>query len=254
MLLEKIEAVTVCVNYADFLDVALRWNKHLFDRWIVVTNPADKETRAVCHRHGVQVLLTAENEETFPKGQYVERALKMLSSDGWRLHIDADIVLPQRFRNFLQMARLDRRNIYGVDRLMIHGYDQWQRLLQSNYLHDGMHAYHQLTHFLPGTEVGGRWVGEDVGYVPIGFFQLWHSSEDQYHGVRSKPYPANHNDACRTDVQFALQWDRRQRELLSEFLAIHLDSGRCQNGANWKGRTTLRFGPLRDYADSAFVS
>ena len=79
--------------------------------------------------------------------------------------------------------------------------------------------------------------------MPIGFFQLWHSSEDQFRGARVKPYPVQHNDACRTDVQHALQWDRRKRELLAEMLVVHLESEPAKLGANWAGRTTRRFGP-----------
>jgi len=40
-----LEAVTVCVDYADFLKEIIPWNQHLFDRWAIVTTPADEETR-----------------------------------------------------------------------------------------------------------------------------------------------------------------------------------------------------------------
>ena len=46
----KIEAVTVCVNYGDFLAVTAEWNRHLFDQWVVVTTPDDELTREVCRK------------------------------------------------------------------------------------------------------------------------------------------------------------------------------------------------------------
>ncbi len=56
-------------------------------------------------------------------------------------------------------------------------------------------------------------------------------------------YPLHHGDAARTDVQFALQWDRRHRQLLPEVIVLHLESEPAEQGANWKGRTTRPFGP-----------
>jgi hypothetical protein len=81
------------------------------------------------------------------------------------------------------------------------------------------------------------------GWVPIGYLQLWHSSSDEWQGIRIKPYPANHGNACRTDVQHGLQWDRCKRVLIPEILAVHLESEPARMGVNWNGRRTKRFGP-----------
>ena len=63
------------------------------------------------------------------------------------------------------------------------------------------------------------------------------------HGYHLRNYPVSHGDAARTDVQFGLQWDRRHRQILPEVICLHLDSAPSAIGANWKGRTTPRFGP-----------
>jgi hypothetical protein len=76
------------------------------------------------------------------------------------------------------------------------------------------------------------------GYVPIGFFQMWHASS----GVRWYPNSSQH--AGDNDMDFALQWPRSRRQLLPEILAIHLDSCRDNFGLNWNGRQTPFFGPL----------
>ncbi len=65
------------------------------------------------------------------------------------------------------------------------------------------------------------------------------------HGHHLRRYPTHHGDAARTDVQFALQWDRRYRQLLPEVIVLHLESERAAQGANWKGRTTRPFGRRR---------
>lgn len=238
-----IEALTVCVGYGDFLAAIAPWNAPLFDRWVVVTEPGDHETRDVCRRYSLETVLTDEGKSAngFNKGWLIERGLQHLSADGWRLHLDSDIVLPSRFRDRIAAARLKEDTVYGCDRVMLKSWAEWQSLIASGYLQN-QHDYHNRLRFPEGFPVGSRWVGHDVGYVPIGFFQLWHSSQDQWRGARVKPYPTKHNTACRTDVQHGLRWCRGRRELLPDVIAVHLESEPAKLGANWNGRTTRRFG------------
>src|ERR1700733_1266446 len=97
----NIEAITVCIGYSDFLAETIRFNAGLLDRWIIVTSESDEATREVCRRHSLQTLLSEDHHrggDDFAKGRLIERGLQQLSADAWRLHLDADIVLPQRFR------------------------------------------------------------------------------------------------------------------------------------------------------------
>lgn len=242
----RIEAVVTCVDYDDFLKVALPYNLPHLDRVLVVTTPEDERTRHVCRRLGVECLQSRDGTQTkgeFHKGRLIERGLQQLSSDSWRLHIDADIVLPNHFRRYLELAELHTEMIYGADRLLVRGWREWLRLLATGYLHSGQHVYNCNLSFPSGFSIGSRWVGRNIGYVPIGFFQLWHSSQDEWSGIRSKPYPTKHGSACRTDVQHALQWDRAHRQLIPEFVCVHLESEPSPNGVNWRGRKTKRFEP-----------
>jgi len=116
-------------------------------------------------------------------------------------------------------------------------------VLASGYLLNGQHDYHNRMRWPEGLAVGARWVNQMTGWNAIGFFQLWHSSQDEWQGARIKPYPHLHNSACRGDVQHSLQWDRPKRELLPEIIAVHLESQLAKLGANWKGRKTRPFGP-----------
>lgn len=236
----KLEAVSICIGYGDFLAEVAPINRHIMDRWIVVTSPDDTETRDVCHQHSIDVLLSDDGGDQFRKGRLIERGLRQLSKDAWRLHIDADIALPANTRNWLATSELQTDCIYGVDRVMIKSYADW--LKAKDYLITGHHDYHYRLRW-PKYEVGARWADTRVGYVPLGYFQLWHSTEDTYKGARVKPYPQDHGDACRSDVQHSLQFDRSKRVLIPEIIALHLESQPSALGANWKGRTTPRFGP-----------
>lgn len=236
----KIEAVTVCVNYADFLSEVAPYNIPILDRWLIVTTKDDLATREACRRFGLECLTTEEHRRDgeFSKGRMIERGLQHLSAEGWRLHLDSDIVLPFQTKRLLEMAHLHEDKIYGCDRLMLQSFEQWHRFKNSGWL---SHSNHCAVYFPAGIQVGTRWAQVNSGYCPIGFFQLWHSNQDLWRGVRSKPYPVAHNDACRTDTQHALQWDRRQRELLPELVVAHLESEPSRLGANWRGRSSQPF-------------
>lgn len=240
----RIEAISVCVSYDDFLDVAARHNRGMFDRWIVATTPQDSKTKEVCRKWGLELFLTdeANRDGQFRKGWMIQRAQRLLSADSWRCHVDADIVLPTNFRNSLDAADLDPKKIYGCDRVCVKSWNQWQDLLKSGYL-GHQHDYHCRVVFPKGIEVGSRWASPQFGYCPIGFFQLWHAESDEFVSFQNRAYPSRHGEASRTDTQHPLQWDRRQRELLAEFIAVHLESEESQMGANWNGRKSKRFGP-----------
>src|SRR5690348_374618 len=113
---QLIEAVTVCVGYGDILEYTARQNAPLFDRWLIITSPDDEETREVCRKHSLATLLSNDHHrqgDAFNKGRLIERGLQHLSANGWRLHVDADIVIPHYGRRLLESAHLDERKIYG---------------------------------------------------------------------------------------------------------------------------------------------
>ncbi len=242
----RIEAVTVCVGYADFLAETARYNAGQLDRWVIVTSESDEQTREVCRIHDLETVLSEDHQRTaggigggaFNKGRMIDRGLEKLSMGQWRLHMDADIVLPGQFRRMLEAAHLDTAKLYGCDRLMVRTAEQWSQLLRSGWLN---HT-HCSVNFPRGIEIGTRWGLASTGYVPIGFFQLWHGDADEWRGRRHRTYPAHHGDACRSDVQHSLQWDRRLRELLPEIVVVHLESEAAGLGANWNGRRTKPFG------------
>jgi Glycosyl transferase family 2 len=240
----RIEAITVCIGYGDFLAVTLAENLPVVDDLVVVTTADDAETRAVCRRHSVHHILSDDQGRggPFNKARLINRALDQIGGADWILHLDADIVLPRKFRQLAELAHLDERTIYGADRCNLIGWDEWQRLKRhagawDNHAHECGHWFH------PKMQVGSRWISSIHGYVPIGFFQLWHGSASVQGGYHVRRYPIHHGDAARTDVQFALQWDRRHRQLVPEVIALHLESEAGGIGANWRGRTTPRFGP-----------
>lgn len=238
-----IEAITICVGYGDFLKETARVNRPLVDDWVVVTSPDDHETRGVCKEMSIRHILSEDHRRggPFNKARLIQRAIDQIGAHEWVLHLDADVVLPRGFRQYLDWADLDERTIYGADRCNVVGWEAWRTIRDDGGWDN--HRYGCVQRFLSGSTVGGRHVPSSHGYVPIGFFQLWHGSAMIDRGFHLRRYPLHHGDAARTDVQFALQWDRRHRQLLPEVIVLHLESEASAQGANWKGRTTRPFGP-----------
>jgi hypothetical protein len=235
----KLEGVTTCVGNADFLAATLPLNLRHFDTLIVVTAPEDKETQRVCDFHGVKYYATDEFQSRwghFCKGKGINHGLAQLAKDAWLLHIDADIALQPNLRDVLARADLDRSMIYGCDRAEFKSYEQWRRFCDAPEPHtqgNGFFIHIGHTGQALGTRVSFAHAG---GYVPIGFFQLWHAES----GIDR--YQEGHTDAGREDSHFAAQWPRAKRGFLPEVVCYHLESEAAEMAVNWKGRQTKRFG------------
>lgn len=242
----RIEAITVSIGCGDILAHTVRENQHLLDDLVVVTSPDDDETREVCRRYSVRHVLTDDHLRggPFNKARLIQRGFDQIGSKDWVLHLDADIVLPRRFRDFVEWAHPKEECIYGADRQNVVGYDAWMRLKESVGGWDN-HAFENGHWFHPILKTGSRWVSKLHGYVPIGAFQFFHGTAMIQNGYHVRHYPYHHGDAARTDIQFALQWDRRQRLVLPEVIVLHLESEHAAMGTNWCGRKTVRFGPER---------
>src|ERR1039458_6461251 len=122
----KIEAIIICKNHGDFLAHSLPENIQHLDRIVVVTSPDDWETRNLCNKYSIDCLDTEvfhEDGDAFNKGRGINLGKSHLRCDDWLLHLDADIVLPHRFRNMLDRAKLDKSCIYGADRSEEHTYE-----------------------------------------------------------------------------------------------------------------------------------
>lgn len=232
----KIEAVIVCRDYSDFLAHTLPENIGFLDRCVVVTHPDDKATQSLCTKFGVDFVATTEmnrDGDKMNKGRCINLGLSHLKNDGWLLHLDADIVLPHKFRQMLDHAQLNTANIYGADRLNTGNYENWMA-----HKNEGIpqHAWRYLVNAIKAFDLGARLLHAEYGWCPIGYFQLWHSS-------MHRQYPVTNGSSEHSDVLFAVQWPRPNRVLLPEFFVYHLESEQGPMGQNWNGRKSKHFGP-----------
>lgn len=222
--LPKITAITTCYNYDDYLRETLPINRPLFDDYIVVTSRSDYMSYDTAYFYDCWV----NHTDDFNKGEAINLAIGGVK-DGWIVHLDADIVLPYP-ADLWEMIRgnLNPQCIYGTDRLDIKGWNHWQRAKPLL----GGEKYVEI----PDAEVMGRfYFPKAQGWLPVGFFQMWHSSAKRY-------YSESYDHAAESDIDFAMQWPRCQRVLLPEATVLHLSTEDSQPAMNWFGRSTARFG------------
>ena len=230
-----IESVVVCVNYGDFLEHTLPENLKQLDRVVVVTHPDDKITQRICNQYGVDFLTTTimhEDGDALNKGRLINLGLSHLKHTDWLVQLDADILLPHNFRSMLKKAKLNKRCIYGMDRLNTVNFDHWQAYKGASV---PQHQWRYLTIPNKHFPMGARLTHSEYGWCPIGYFQLWHSS-------MRRTYSIINGSAEHSDVMFAVQWPREDRILLPEMFCYHLESGDETFGKNWNGRKTKPFG------------
>lgn len=220
----RLEIVTTCVGFDDLLDVTLTENMTHVDTMIVVTSHDDAATHSVSRKHGaicVQTDLFKKSARNFNKGAAINVGFDRFQYHGWRMHVDADIMLPDSFRRILfNHSHLNRSAIYGADRVDVVGRAAYTALKQPQ--------HHHSVFVDPGGKMSPRYLDPLRGYCPIGFFQLWHASTQ-------KSYPYSLGSAAHDDVMFSAQWPESQRQLLPGVICYHLCGKEPSLGDNWDG-------------------
>lgn len=143
-----IDAVTISIDYSDYLDKIASNNKVL-DRWLIVTHELDKKTINVCNKHKLEYIFSEriyDNDVFFAKSRAINEGLQYIKPKEWILHIDSDTLLPKDFKSIMESIDLDKHSIYGADRV-----HETNGLIEQNSM-------------------------SSTGF-PWGYLQLWHADE-----------------------------------------------------------------------------
>lgn len=232
----QLEAVIVCDKYSDFLEVTLPHTLRNVNRLVVVTSKDDYDTKKLCARFDVTCVEGWNfKRDSFDKAKAINHGLAHLRCSDWLLHLDADIILPDVFADWFTTSNtLKTQNIYGVDRFDCKSQDQLNKVFAKGWVH-ARKDWRFMINPPHALKFCTRVAHSDYeGWLPIGFFQLWHGSERTRYPL--KPGAS----AERTDLLFAANWPPENRILIPDFYAIHLttESGM---GENWKGRSTPKW-------------
>jgi len=209
------EAIIVCVDYADFLAETLPWNKKFVDRFTIVTTERDEETIKVANDNGVDLVLTNamhEDGAVMNRGKAMNAGLSMVKHNGWCAIMDADIALLERH----DAGSLNKDVLYGVQRANVESKKAWDDFK------DGKG-------FMPSVLPS---YGHGESYLPLGYFQMFNFKK-----LKGRKYPEDSKDASESDLEFALKWEGKE---CLPGLALHLTTDSTL-GANWKGRKSPKF-------------
>lgn len=92
-------AILVCVDFSDVLQITLPYNRHHFDKLVVVTSPKDHDTYEVCLENRATPFVTDsfyENGARFNKFKALEQGLDYLGREGWTCLLDCDVLWPKK--------------------------------------------------------------------------------------------------------------------------------------------------------------
>jgi hypothetical protein len=248
----SITALTVSVNYTDFLVHILEENYSLFDRWVIVTDTSSRDVVFECNKYSnvvcIQTDVFYKDGAKFNKWAGINEALKLID-DGWVLFLDSDIVLHKETRRILNNLSLKEDCIYGVDRVNCNA-DEWEvyrkkrNMLVNSWLltSAGLSLGSRLVHIYGHEGDNGKF----AGWNPLGFFQLVHRKSFNL-------YPQNSKGADHCDIVFARLYPRDKRILIPEILAIHLESEFVIKGTNWYGRISMPFVTRRNRLKMSYL-
>lgn len=218
---QKLEGITVCSGYADFLSWTLPENAKHFDRFVVVTSPEDSETQKIAEQCGAEVVISKrfrENGASFNKGKMLNDGLKQLDMKSWIVITDADILFRPDFRQRIFSRFLNRENLYYATRFNTPPINRetW------------------LTEWFSKPEMFRNLEFSDPGsnQMPWGYFQLFYR--------KTQPnYSEDFDTAGDVDYEFQSRWPKDNQVLLPEAV-IHISHGNL--GSNWQGRSSI---PMR---------
>lgn len=159
----KLQAVTICINYSDYLE-AISDNRKHFDRWIVMTCKNDVETHRLCNILGIECynskMIQGDGRDfnaAYNKATLINEALDLLDQQDWAVVLDSDILLPRYFRERVNALPLHPGALYGLSGRrvvtsrrkfeMIREIEPWDRLLQRNSQPIGYFNLFHLEHY-----------------------------------------------------------------------------------------------------------
>ncbi len=251
---QRIDAITVCVGYDDYLEATIRHTLSQVDSYTIVTTPEDKATKTLAKSLGCKVVLSdliKEGGAAFAKGRGMNDGLGTLRETAdWILVLDADVILPETFRASIDSFTLNPGALYYTKR--------W-----------GPADPAQLPKFLDALEGGATWhdlfwqfgnkqrarktdrLGNDIEHFPYGYFQLFSPRASALQN-RKKLYPEESKTAEYDDMNFAYQVypaDRRVSLPVPECDVIHLPHGAFKH--NWSGRKSPRLERTDNHASTS---
>ena len=205
---QHLRAITVCVDYADYLAITLAYNRHHFNEVMVVTVHRDVETWEVAKRFGASPFMTQafyDEGEIFNKWKALEEAFDCYGRHGWICNMDADVLWPKT----IPPLNLEFGNLYAPYRRMMADF----------------------TGDIPPENTWAKYRRHRNVAEWAGYSQIFHAEDSC---LENPPWhEINWKHAGGADSFFQKKWPRHKK-IRPDFEVLHLGSA----GTNWCGRAT----------------
>lgn len=211
-MITKPDAVIVCVDYWDILSITLPYNRHNFEKVILVTSGKDSIPEWV-YSLNVIIHITDDfyaNGAFFNKWLPLEQGLEFAKIE-WICILDADILIPKSF-DMVQWYK----DIYDYDEC------------GKNYLFTPYRRMYPELNLLPEELWGNYPLHHNISEFS-GYYQLFHAS---YLGPQPW-HETNWKHAGGADTFFQQKWPASHK-IRPPFEVLHLGL----EGRNWCGRST----------------
>lgn len=207
------QAITVCIDYSDYLEISLPHNRSFFDKYTIVTTARDVRTLELAKKFECTALIL-DTEKDYVKKSMMSQGLQQLQQRQWIQILDADIVLPLEYAGIRgRVDSFDRHALYGCQRLFCQNKLVWD---------------------LFGFNAQCYEPEENPRAIGIGFFQLFHASS-QYLSTSQDWYAVAHGQKA-ADMSFRAKFPAAAIHQLP-IKVIHLGPA----SVNWYGRRSPRF-------------
>lgn len=246
---KTITALLICVNYADYLDVVLTYNKDKLDRLVVITDEFDMQTPEVCKKHDIEFFVSKQihrHGAVLAKGSAYNECIAHLKLHNvpldWILFLDADIILPPNFRDLLYRYVLNTDMLYYARRW-------WP--VENTVFHVALHDF--IKQRKTGDAVNHALYKVASAFQWDGYFQLINVKAESLKGL-DHIYPSASTNAAWDDSILSEQVFFEQCvRLPEEFNVLHIPHNHYvkERSANWYGRVSP---PLREVVPSLFDS
>ena len=198
-------AISLCINYSDYLAQALPTNRGLFSHYYVITEQSDINTIEIATKHNCTIIFTESrltNGAKFNKSGMIQEAQQFVHKqhpDSWISLIDADIGLPANLWSCANLQTLNKSALYGITRIR---YDT-----KTDYENNKANTKSQHN-----------------SSIPIGYFQLYYD--------KSKYYATWSKNCSTCDMDF-----------MRDFRSLHMIRNiKCEHygptKTNWDGRVS----------------
>ena len=240
--IKSIDALIVCVNYDDYLELTLPTVVSQVDRVLVVTDKNDKRTKKVCDKYGAKCIVSKrlhENGAKFAKGKAINEGLEYLKPKDWVLLLDADVMLKPNFRQDLNGYILNPGALYYTKRwgpADVYQIPSFTKALKQAKDPEVLFNNFANTNV---AQIEGR-EGNDIEHLPFGYFQLFNIKAQSVKAQKTI-YPETSDTAEHDDKVFGFEVfpvHKKASLPVPKFSVMHLPHGIFQT--NWKGRKSPR--------------